>query len=342
VPLTVADWLAVLAPRLTEPLFDSAAVGCLRRLARALPGECQGTLEARLAPGAAQVDLSLRLLGASQAAALAARFSASPIGRFLAAWSELEGPLAPVRSVWLEFDLAGEKSPSPIVCAKLRADTGTGWLLDTLLPALRGDPLSRGQRALLLSCLDAIPGSARLLYVFDLRARGADAVRLEIFGLEPGRMLGYLRHVAPGSVAAVAEIASLFAGVERLHLSLDVAEEVLPRIGIEGSFPRQPRRESRWREWLGRLESRGLGSPGKLEAVLAWPGYDTFWTAPERWPVAEVGPGGFCVRALSHVKVVCRPDGEPEAKAYLAFGPLDRSSDAVPASSAARESVFST
>jgi hypothetical protein len=335
VTLTAADWLAVLAPRLSEPLFDAAAVGRVRRVAGAFPGDCQGTLEVRLAPGAAQVDLSVRLLTAAQAAALAARYPASPIGNFLSSWSEPEGSLAPVRSVWLEYDLDREEEPSPILCTKLPAAIDAGWLLSTLLPALRGGPPASRQRALILTCLEAIPGSARLLYVFDLRARGGDAVRLEIFGLEPGQMLRYLRRVAPDLVFAAGETAPLFAGVERLHLSIDIGEEVLPRIGIEGSFPRQPKRESRWRELFDRLESRGLCSAEKRDAALAWPGYDSFWTAAEPWPVAELGPGGSCVRSLSHVKVVCRPDSEPEAKAYLVFGPLDRSSGAAPASHSA-------
>jgi hypothetical protein len=340
VPLTVAHWLAVLEPRLTEPLFDSAAVGRLRRLAQTLPGECQGTFEVRLAPGAAQVDLSLRLLTLSQAAAAAARFG-STVGRFLSSWSE-PGSLAPVRSVWLEFDLDREEPSEPVVCAKLPADIDFGWLLDTLLPALRGAPLSKGQRDLILTCLESLPGSAHLLYVFSLRARGSDAVRLEIFGMEPSQILDYLRRVAPPTVPAAKEITPCFEGVERLHLSLDIAEEIRSRIGIEGSFPWQPRREPRWKDLFGRLESRGLCSPGKRTAALAWPGWDSFWTAAGPWPVAQMGPRGFCVRGLSHLKVVCRPDGRPEAKAYLVFGPFERSSVAAPASSAARRSVFST
>ncbi len=69
-PLTSADWLTVLEPRLVPPLFDSETVERLRRLARTLPGECQGTLELRLAPGSSPVDLSLRLRTARDASGL--------------------------------------------------------------------------------------------------------------------------------------------------------------------------------------------------------------------------------------------------------------------------------
>jgi hypothetical protein len=345
VPLTADDWLAVLEPQLIEPLFDPRAVGRLHRLAWALPGECQGTLEVRLAPGTAPVDLSLRLRTPEQATGMAARLPSSSIRKFLSRWSEVGGPFAPVRSVWLEFDLDREwigEMPVPIVCAKLPRDANLDWLTDTLLPALQGDQLSAVQHALVLACLAALPVSASLLYVFSLRTRGVDAVRLEIFGMEPGQILDYLRSVASRTVSSAAEITPLFEGVERLHLSIDVAEEVLPRIGIEGSFPRQPKRETRWQELLGRLESRGLCSPEKQEAILAWPGFDSFWTAPEQWPLAEIGPRGSCVRVLSHVKVVCRPGCEPEAKAYVVFGPFDGSSAAAPASSPANRSAFST
>jgi hypothetical protein len=343
--LTSADWLEVLGPWLIEPLFDPETVRRLRRLATALPGQCQGTLEVRLAPGVEPVDLSLRLRTADEARATAARLPSSPTRTFLLRWAEARGPFSLVRSVWLEFDLdrmQAEETPAPVICAKLPKGADPDWLTGTLLPALQDRPLSTGQRARILSCLNTLPSSASLLYVFSLLARGSDAVRLEIFGLEPAEMLSYLEGVTPERVPAVAKAAPLFEGVERLHLSFDVTDEILPRIGIEGSFPRQPSREPRWRDFFERLVQQELCSPGKRDAALAWPGYDTFWTAPERWPVAGIGPRGSCLRTLSHVKVVCQSDRELKAKAYLTFGPPDRSSEGATASSRASRSAFST
>ena len=315
-PLTCAHWLSVLELRLAPPLFGPEAVRRLRSLAAGLPGDRQGVLEARLAPGAGPVDLSLRLLTAAQTRDMAERLPPSPSRDFLSNWLE------PVRSVWLEFDLDREPSsiPVPIVCAKLPAGIEPGWLTGTLLPALNGQPPSAKQRGLILACLEAIPHPARLLYVFNLQARGSDTVRLEIFGMEPAQIPPYLQSVAPGSVPGVADVVPLFEEVERLHLSLDVGAEISPRIGIEGSYPRQPPREPRWESLFARLVERGLCTPEKRHAALTWPGYDSFWTAPERWPLAEAGIRNTCVRALSHVKVVCLPDTEPEAKVYLTFG----------------------
>lgn len=335
------DWLTVLEPHLVEPLFQPPAVARLHRLASKLPGDCSGVLELRLAPGPGIVDLSLRLKEPSQARLLAERISSPHIGSFLRCWSEPEGPFRCLRSVWLEFDLDHEPQglPVPIVCAKLLPDAEPGWIMERLIPALHGRPLSPAQRQWVALALREIPAPASLLYVFSLLSRESDAVRLEIFGLDPAGIVAYLERIGPHLVPSVRETASLFVGVERIHLSLDIASEILPRIGIEGSFSRFPRREPRWGQLFDRLVERGLCAPEKRDAALTWPGYDSFWTAPERWPATPRPAPGFCVRSLSHLKVVCRPDREPEAKVYLMFGPLDRSGAAGAASSPASRSA---
>jgi len=269
---------------------------------------------------------------------MAERLPPSHIQSFLSRWPPL------VSAVWLEFDLDREPQgvPAPVICAKLPRPVDPPWLTDTLLPALHGQPLSPEQRKLVHQALEEIPAPARLLYAFSLRSRGHDAVRLEIFGMEPARILDYLGRVAPARVPDAAEIAPLFEGVERIHLSFDVASEILPRIGIEGSFSRLPPREPRWPDLFERLVERGLCSPEKQDAALAWSGYDSFWTAPAAWPLDKTGIGTVCARSLSHVKAVCRPGREPEAKVYLAFGPLERSGAGAPASSPANRSAFCT
>jgi len=319
-----ADWLQVVGPRLSAPLFDVQALTRLSTIARALPGDVLAVLEARLAPGPGPVDLSLRLRNASEAERLRDYPLPSHLAAFLSAWPGPNSPFAPVRSLWLEFDLDREPSPPPIPCARLASPVAADWLTGTLLPALHGGELEPEQREAVRSCLVALPGAARLLYAFSLYPRNPGAVRLEIFGLDPQGILETLRRVGPRMVEHTAEIAPLFAESDRLHLSLDFTSEILPRIGIEASFVRQPEREPRWKVIFDRLVAAGLCDPGKRDAALAWSGYDTFRTAPEAWP-ATVGRRGFCVRSLSHVKVVCWPDRDPEAKVYLAFGWLEGS-----------------
>jgi hypothetical protein len=325
--------LAVARPHLVQPIFSPRAVARLRAIARELPGYGLAALEARLAPGLAPentvVDLSFRLRNPSEARGLARTSLPAVVHEFLARWSRPEGPFARVPAVWLELDLDVEAPASgallrPSLCARLPAEADPAWLADVLLPALTGEPVSLARRSLLLRCLAEIPSPACPLYLFGLLPREGNPVRLEIFGLDPDGIKSYLRRLAPGAAGRAAEAAALLAGVERLHLSFDLGEEILPRIGIEGSFPKLPKREPRWAELFSRLVEHGLCAPEKRDAVLAWPGYDSFWTAPERWP-AEVEPGGFCARGLSHVKLVSQPDRALEAKVYLLVERLERS-----------------
>ena len=299
----------------------------MRRIARRLPGNLLAAVEVRLAAETTEarpIDLSLRARQPEEALQLADCGLPAHVRGFLLGWAGSDAALSPVHSVWLELDLDREPAglPAPVVCAKLYPDADPRWLIGELVPALHGRPLTAGQQRLVRRCHEAIPDPAYLLYAFSLLARGSDALRLEIFGLEPGAILSYLKDVAPGAIPWVQGAAGLFEGVERIHLSLDFGEEILPRIGIEGSFSRLPRREPRWGELFERLASRGLCRPEKRDAALAWQGSETFWTAPSAWPVEAAGTGGFCFRKLSHVKAVFRPDREPEGKAYLLFGYL--------------------
>jgi hypothetical protein len=332
------DWLTVLGPHLTEPLFPPPAVARLHSLAARLPGDCSGVFELRLAPGPSVVDFSLPLYAPAQAPHYAEQTSSSHLRSFLRSWSDPAGPFDQLSSVWLEFDLDREPRdlPVPVVCAKLQPTCDAEWILDCLIPALHERPLSLAQRRGVALCLQEIPAPATVLYVFSLLARGSDAVRLEIFGLDPAGITAYLERVGPGLAPWVSEPAALFAGVQRTHLSLDIGEQILPRIGIEGSFSRLPRREPGWRDLFDRLVASGLCAPEKRDAALAWPGYDNFWTSPERWPAKPKPAPGFCVRRLSHVKVICRPDRKPEAKVYLMFGPLARPGTAGASSTASR------
>jgi hypothetical protein len=297
----------------------------LRRLARGLPGDLLTVLELRLGDSGGPIDLAFRLTGSEEALRIADVLPPSQARHFLSQWAGPDAALSSIHSAWVEFDLDHElhhQVPSPVVCAKLTPDAPLPWLIETLFPAMHGKPLTPSQERLIRLCHESLPPPAYVLYAFSLLSRGADTLRLEIFGLTPSSMLSYLDRVAPTAVSWMKGPAALFQGVERVHLSLDVGEEILPRMGIEGSFSRLPNWEPGWRKFFDRLVSQGLCRPEERDAALAWRGSDTFWTAPAAWPVEAIGPVGFCFRKLSHVKVVCRPDRGLEAKLYLMLGYL--------------------
>jgi hypothetical protein len=333
--LAYDDWLRVVRRHFTR-LCGPRALDRLLALGAQLPGDCQGILEIHLGAGGGDTDLSIRVEEPGQARHMVERPLPPSLRSFLARWSEPGGPFSSIPCVWLEFDLdqpAGS-FPTPSVCARLPRDANLDWVVESLLPALHGGRLSEAQTDLVRRCHAEIPEEGILLYVFGLLSRPGNPVRMEIYGLDPAGALAYLNRVAPHAVPALAEIAPLFEGIERPHLSFDIGTEILPRVGLEGSFARQ--RDPRWRELFNRLVDRGLCTPEEGEAILAWPGYDTFWTAAADWPLEQAGGRGFCVRTLSHVKVVAQPGRPPEAKVYLLVSSL------AGASSPARRSAFST
>lgn len=324
VEVSVADWLPVLSPHLSESLVDPEALQRLRELWCRSWGDPLVAIEVRLGEGARRVDSALRIASPGDARRVAPEGLPRHQRRFLARWGRDAGlgyP-EPVSAVWLEFDLDGEPGShrSPLVCARLEGPTRADWLVDVLFPALCGSSLGSRQTGAIRRALAALPRGAHLLYAFSLHPRQERTVRIEAFGRELTNLLSCLGTGASPAVAAlVAPLAPLLEGADRYHLSLDIAEEVLPRVGIECGWRRLPHREPGWRRTLDRLVAAGLATADKRDALLAWPGYDTLWSVPSLWPAAALAGGGYLVRSLSHLKLVSTPGREPEAKAYLLF-----------------------
>ncbi len=317
--LSCDSWLMVARPHLHPALIAPPAFARARTVARLMPADCTAILEARLAADAPRTDFSVRLENLAQAAQLAPQVKPQHLQGLLAkGWSQLGFP-DQVPALWLEFDLAAgaPEIPDPIVCARLASNADPDWIARVLLPALHGSTMSAAQDQNVRRALATLPAGYRLLYAFSLHPR-SDAVRLEFLGFDLAAAVAYLRRVV--SVAAaeqIAGLAHLAAEAERFHLSFDIAAEISPRIGLEYAIPRQPPKEFGWQDLLERLVRTGLCSAEKRDAIFAWPGYDTPWTQPSSWPHAPPALATYCVRCLSHLKLVVTPDAPPESKVYL-------------------------
>jgi len=321
-------WIPVIRPHLSEILVDAPALERLRPIARYLPPDALAVLELPLAPGTAAVaDLSVRLADPKQARSRAAELALPHQQAFLHRWSQQPPELAPVSSVWLEFDLRRDPAelPAPILCVKLREGFEPSWLVEELFPTLHGRPLTTAQRSLLRRCLRELPPSLRVLYAFSLHPRPGDAIRLELYSRDLPAMIRYLARVGPpGAAERVEDLVRLVEDADRFHLSFDVTTEIKSRIGLECGFERQPQREPRWAKLFDRLVAGGLCDPDKRDAVLRWPGYDSLWTAVDRWPEESVRDGGYCVRGVSHVKSAAFHDPDLKIKGYLVFQSLQK------------------
>ncbi len=328
-------WLPLLLPSLAGPLAAAPSLAELPPLASRLPGTVLGAFEVRLSPGpeAGPVDLSIRLATPREACAVVEAIEPPPLRQFLRRWAERQDPRLPF--VWLEIDLAGAPPAAgpmppispipplrPVFIVRVDGRPDPAWLIEELIPEVCGE-VTPAQRVGVERAFAALRPPGSLAYLFNLRSRGSRALRLSFTGLPPAAMAAHLVDLGrPDLAAAIAGPVELIAAAapERFELSYDLDEEVLPRVGIEASFPGWTGDGSPWPGLLARLVDAGLCSPAQRAAALGWSGYDSARRRPDVWPAAAVGEEGFLVRWLSHVKLVCRPGLPPEAKLYLLFG----------------------
>ena len=312
-------WFDLLADRL--PAAFLPALSACAPTAAHYRGDVMGVFELPLSGLGPEFDFSVRLENAAQC--LHGDVLPPLVADLLAV------PVDEVPGMWIEHDLRRDAGRAPISCFRL-ADWPRAF--ETLLPRLGerlGERLGSAALTRLADALLLLPPAARLLYLFDLSARGRPALRCEI-AAPPVQLLSWLEKVGACRQAEVLErLSSLLGTGDRPHVSLDFDGEWLPRVGLENSFRGQPPNEERWRHQLELLAGAGLVRPEEIEVLLAWaavttPGQGA--TRKENWPRDNRGLPlpGWLVTCLSHFKLALVPDGEIEAKAYLLFQYLAR------------------
>ena len=97
----------------------------------------------------------------------------------------------------------------------------------------------------------------------------------------------------------------------------------------EASFRHLPHHEPGWAQLFDRVVESGpvLGRKTRCPLHLARLGQPKHRAATAGRQLTGA-PGTFCARCLSHLKLVSHARGEPEAKAYLLFEPLEKTRNA--------------
>jgi hypothetical protein len=346
------DSLRLVFPDLPEELVPANARQRLSDTAKMLaPIHCAG-FECRLGNGNTPVDLQQRILARDdEPARLASHIAAGPLARWpvwqrvrslCREWQRQGSALSgAIGGCWLELD-AGISEPS--VFLSISPLLGRRRTVEEVLEIggdaaelLTGKGLPRDLAAVVRSCVEESPSSADATDIGFMLGRGAEAVRLVIGPFQVGDVASYLRRIgertsstAVDSVAVENALATLPQSAEQILISLDIADSILPRVGLEHFPGGLPGSEALWGELLDALVEAGLCTTGKRAALMRWPGYLEPCEASGPWPdhlVVESllrGTDRFSVlgRRLNHVKIVSRPDSPPEAKAYFGFGPL--------------------
>lgn len=324
------DWLAMAARRLPEPLAPPASLAPAARVAAHLPADCLGVLEIRLgADGPVEpVDLSIQVTEPRQAQAVLARVPTPRLQASLSEWAARRISTEEIPSFWLEYDAgsigdvhpAAGQIPEPMQLVQLSNALRPRWFVDEYLPAFLGFTPPERQVTRAVRAMQRLLPDLRPLYLFGLSSRGSDAFRIDTVGTTLAGVGRFLRDAISDEVARLAEAGlSLLADAERVHFSFEITPDGFgTRVGMEGSYLRQPARAPGWHALLDRLVARELCTPVQRDAVLSWPGYDTARTAAS-WPCDDQGAPlrGICAYGLSHIKLAMSPERPLQAKAYL-------------------------
>jgi hypothetical protein len=335
------------ASRLPPALVSPAALGAVRRIAAAFPAAMTSWIdfECRLQDDAPQVDLSFRidrrarhlLAGYSEAReASSSVCSGAAWGRvaaFAREWADAAAPVhRNVAAVWLEFDLepaADSATASPRVFIDLdgparaapdrlgRALGALGAITSVLAPFI-GRPAPAWLAEGLGRALRELPPGAELLYVGLPAGERVSTIRLCVRGPNEHRgaagYADYLGAIGWPGLAGSGLFRERDTRAAILHFDLDDRGSVGTRLGFEYPFRRRPQVKGIVVDttFLDDLVTSRACTPGKRDALLAWPGCEIGVLPHEVWP-------SLVMRRVSHVKIVADRDRPIEAKAYCCF-----------------------
>ncbi len=354
----VADYIsAAVAPYVSKQLISCEALLNIGRIASSLPGaltdffgfECplgvsQPSADflvcAKARQGGREV-LSNRRLGRNLPAFFQAHPTWQRIQSFANEWSDPQSPLFDhIHNMWIEFDVEGMPPPVPVPSVFIGADnmqplertiddetmpSHCEWLTEVALPVLLGGTLEQAQRRQIARCFNFLPSGARIFQVGLMLARNSSTTRLCVRGLSGTQITDYLRGLdydtASGELQRLVDVLAPL--VDRIDLDLDVADRVLPKIGLECYLPMNP---GIIRRYLDHLAVCGLATSVKAEALESWQGLAHERLTPEIWPHDLLALSSFMggrvhsvfARWLHHVKIVFEPGLRLQAKAYLA------------------------
>jgi hypothetical protein len=326
-------------------LVSEDAFRRLQSAARQLPDALTSLLyvEARLHASDA-VDLVLRVGAESRALLLTGEIPSGArceggrdaawdrVRALVSAWERSERDCAAaLHHLWLEFDVdtihtARTLIPGVFACfgelpvPGFTPERWHGYAVEAL-ETLFGASLANALYHDVAAAFAKLPSGAYVPYVGAMLGRDEQSVRICLLGMDTATLFKYLEQLRGAEWTAphatlIAELANAqpdgpLRGQYLVHL--DVGERGLWRLGVEFACSRkeQLRGALTEQELLRRLVALGLARGDKCVALNAWPG-----TMVTRVP--GVDTERVVVRRVNHLKIVLRPEREPEAKAYLA------------------------
>ena len=275
---SVANLLDWLEPAMVPPLFRPPVRAALQSLAITLPAARFLLFECHLGATSPRVDLSL------------GQMVALPPHLDLPAMRAHPGPIL------LEYDLGMTACPAVFASFSHRAPaTGTG--LAALASALLGSPAPEVAAMLGRAAEAQEAGAAWITQFGAMLSRAHRPIRLNIGGRSRATIQGCAERVGMAPQSLLETLFDLAMGLDAdFILAIDIAECVLPRIGLEYYFE-DPASAG---QFLDRLSERGVCDADEVAGIRLW------------------GEEGRVARRLNHVKLVASSPDDVRAKAYLA------------------------
>jgi hypothetical protein len=350
---TLDSYFEILDPHIKPSLISAEYVSAIRRVAGLFPTFVPNVFgfESRLNNNSSRTDFAINMTAKGSELLAWKLFDQSQpevfrqderwkrVSHFFQEWGKTNSsPFADANSVWLEFDMdrlsAAQLVPSVVLFAywldsfnsKMVVQRPLNWLTGTILPILRGAALPDYLERNFLQCIElAMP--SLYFQVGSMLSRNIDVLRLCIFNITGDEITSFLSRIGVEEcLAEIEQALADFAGlVDSLCLHMDIGEVIYPRIGIEllydnlHPWKRQPNKETRWFQLFDKLVERGLCTPEKQEALLAWTGYVPITQSSGGQELNSMSDG-LLLRGLQHIKLVFSPNQPPEAKAYFGAG----------------------
>lgn len=333
------DYLRVVIPYLHTELVNFQVLSQIQVLSQALLPSPIGFFECRLGDNQSQVDFQIGLSNATLHPFIEDFLAQSvwyTYRNFILDWVDSTSILHRyVHYIFLEFDVLEQFSHLPIPCLFLSLNQEASLEIQNLIELVVWKfnySISPSLKSTLSHCFDSLPDGARVTHIGMMLSRSNKPVRLVVQGTNSQQLLNYLgklgwTDVTTNRFSSIASDLEKF--VDSFRLSFDVGDSIFHRVGLECFLFNQSYDKSRWQLLLNYLVEMDLCTPGKRNAILAWPGFSHKADAPELWPTnlaggdLLLGSNAFSVfwREISHVKIVYHPaESSLSAKGYLSFG----------------------
>lgn len=345
---TMAHYFKVVAPYLDASLVSENASSSICQLTQSLPYFPISGIECRLGKQKDRVDFQGNIDTYTQD--FASYFQTIPdlnyLHSFCQEWSQPDSFLQKiVHDLWLEFDVYNQAQESFNPCIFIAINNDLQPTIDSLEAciSLLSNSLDENLPIQTIknfkSCYSLLPEEAEITHLGLMSSRAVKTIRVNLKGIPIQGLGKYLQRIGwPGQCHHFESIVHDIAGyIDHHTITLDIGETISPRIGMECFFNQQPSLEPRWFAFLDSLVERGICTPQKRDALLAWPGMTQKSEQPEAWPEdlywndLLLGSDAYSLfwRSISLIKIVYQAHRPLSAKGYLAFGhrwfPIDPS-----------------